>query len=62
MAFLIKRKGSRFWWMCWTDANGVEQRASSNTEDKAEAQAVADELERDARAHAHAHRTGITVL
>jgi hypothetical protein len=45
MAFVYRRNNARFWWMCWTDANGVEQRASAKTEDEAEAKALANELE-----------------
>jgi integrase len=52
MAFVYRRKTSRFWWMCWTDANGIEQRASSKTAKEAEANALADELEAQARAGA----------
>lgn len=37
MAFVYRRKMVRYWWMCWTDADGEEQRASSKTEDEAEA-------------------------
>ncbi len=50
MAFVYRRKNVRFWWMCWTDADGVEQRASSRTED--EAKALANELESQARSKA----------
>ena len=25
MAFVYRRPKTKFWWMCWTDANGVEQ-------------------------------------
>jgi integrase len=50
MAFVFRRKLSKYWWMCWTDAEGREQRASSKTTDEAEAKATADELERRARA------------
>ncbi len=57
MAFVYRRKGIRFWWMCWTDAGGIEQRASSKTEDEAEAKAVAEELEAQARV-----RSGRAVL
>ena len=59
MAFVFRRKGIRFWWMCWADAEGVEQRASSKTENQAEAQVIADELEREARAGAG--RLGLSV-
>ena len=44
MSFVYRRKDGRFWWMCWTDANGVH-RASSKTEDEAEAKALAAEIE-----------------
>jgi len=59
VAFVFKRKGSRFWWACWTDEDGVEQRASTKTEDREEAQAVADELERAVQARARGR--GLTV-
>jgi hypothetical protein len=52
MAFVYRRKNVRFWWMCWTDADGVEQRASSRTEDEAEVKALANELESQARTKA----------
>jgi integrase len=50
MAFVYRHPRSSFWWMCWVDSQGREQRASSKT--KAEARATADELERRARAAA----------
>jgi len=59
MAFVFKRKGIRFWWMCWTDGDGVEQRASSKTQNEADAQAIADELEKEARSRGR--RVGVTV-
>src|SRR5882762_909837 len=49
MAFTYRRDGTRFIWGCWKDALGNEQRGSLETEDEAEAQARADELERLAR-------------
>jgi integrase len=49
MAFVYKRPDSKFWWMCWTDASGIEQRASSKTEVEPDAKALADELEAQAR-------------
>jgi len=49
VAFVYRRKNARFWWMCWTDANGTEQRASAKTEDEAEAKALANELDAQAR-------------
>ncbi len=52
MAFVYRRNNVRFWWMCWTDANGVEQRASAKTEDEAEAKVLANELEAQARSGA----------
>src|SRR3990172_3292968 len=61
MAFVYRRKGIRFWWMSWTDADGVEQWASTRTEDKAEAKAIADELEKEARARSpRAARSALT--
>jgi hypothetical protein len=52
VAFVYRRKTSRFWWMCWTDANGIEHRASSKIADETEAKALADELEEQARSGA----------
>ncbi|HEX9400140.1 MAG TPA: hypothetical protein VF912_08535 [Anaeromyxobacter sp.] len=52
MAFVYRRNNARFWWMCWTDANGVEQRASAKTEDEAEAKALANEHDAQARSGA----------
>jgi hypothetical protein len=52
MAFVYRHPRSSFWWMCWVDSQGREQRASSKTKDEAEAKATADELERRARAAA----------
>jgi integrase len=49
MAFVYRHPRSSFWWMCWVDSQGHEQRASSKTHDEAEAKATADELERRAR-------------
>src|SRR4030067_80583 len=31
MAFVYRRKRVRYWRMCWTDADGKEQRASSKS-------------------------------
>jgi len=56
MSFVYRRKDGRFWWMCWTDANGVH-RASSRTEDEAEAQALAAEIEGQARGGRIRHAT-----
>jgi integrase len=53
MASVYRRKGIRFWWMCWIDAEGIEQWASTRTEDKTEAKAIADEMEKEARARSH---------
>ncbi len=50
MAFAYRRTDSKYWWMCWTDASGVEKRESSKTSEEAEAKALADELEAQARA------------
>jgi integrase len=47
-AFVYRRATSRFWWMRWTDADGIEQRASSKTADESEAKALAAELETQA--------------
>jgi integrase len=55
MAFVYRHPRSSFWWMCWVDSQGREQRASSKTRDQPEAKATADELERRARV-AEGHR------
>src|SRR6266545_99348 len=52
MAYAYKRGDSAFWWISYTDADGTEHRVSSKAEDKAEAEALAKELERQARARA----------
>lgn len=52
MAYVYQRNDGRFWWMCWTDVNGSEQRASAKTENEAEARALANELETQARSGA----------
>ncbi|BDG06996.1 hypothetical protein AMPC_01090 [Anaeromyxobacter paludicola] len=46
MGNLYSRAGSRFLWMKWVDAHGIERRASTETGDRAEAQALLDETER----------------
>lgn len=35
-----KRTDSKFWWISWTDAQGVRQRESAGTENKREAEAI----------------------
>src|SRR6266496_1548074 len=50
MAFVYERRGVRYWWICWTDADGIERRCSSKTTNREKAIALANELERQERA------------
>jgi hypothetical protein len=59
MAFVYRRKGSRFWWTSRTDGDGVERRASTKTDVQAEAEAVANELQKEVRSRAS--QSGVTV-
>jgi len=58
MAFVFRRKGIQYWWMCWTDADGSEQRESSKFTDRDKAQALVDEIDRQERAKARRKELG----
>ncbi len=62
MGSIYPRKDSRFLWMKWVDANGIERRASTETADEAEARALLAETERQERERAPLGRpAGMTV-
>jgi len=49
MGAVYRRKGSRYVWLKWFDAHGLEQRRSSGTESEDDAQALLEEIERQER-------------
>ncbi len=58
MAFVFRRKGIQYWWMCWTDAEGKEQRESSKFTDRDKAQALVEEIDRQERTKARRKELG----
>jgi len=58
VAFVFRRKGIQYWWMCWTDAEGKEERESSKFTDRDKAQALVEEIDRQERAKARRKEMG----